>query len=119
MNLIYIIENERSHISKVDFDSNELLEFPKIIEIFSELSDYSEKETLYYDKEFINNFLNESNQYLIKNNINNIYFDYTIELVGQLYVLKIKKIIKDQLFVNKIFMVILLPRMKLFAQKLI
>ena len=98
----YIIENERSHISKVDFDSNELLEFPKIIEIFSELSDYSEKETLYYDKEFINNFLNESNQYLIKNNINNIYFDYTIELVGQLYVLKIKKIIKDQLFVNKI-----------------
>ena len=98
----YIIENERSHISKVDFDSDELLEFPKIIEIFSELSDYSEKEKLYYDKEFINNFLNESNQYLIKNNINNIYFDYTIELVGQLYVLKIKKIIKDQLFVNKI-----------------
>lgn len=98
----YIIENERSQISKVDFDSNELLKFPKIIEIFSELSDYSEKETLYYDKEFINNFLNESNEYLIKNNINNIYFDYKIELVGQLYVLKIKKIIKNQLSVNKI-----------------
>jgi outer membrane protein insertion porin family len=98
----YIIENERAIISKVDFPNEELSEFPKVLEIFSELSDYSKNDNLYYDKEFISSFIDESNNNLEKNNINYIYFDYSIDLVNQIYVLKINKIEKEQLIVNKI-----------------
>ena len=98
----YIDENERTIISKVDFPTEELLEFPEVLEIFSELLDYSKNDKLYYDKEFIYSFIDESNKNLEKININNFYFDYSLELVDQIYVLKINKIEKEQLIVNKI-----------------
>ena len=46
----YIIENERSFISKIDFPNNDLSEFPEILANFSELSDYLNNDILYYDK---------------------------------------------------------------------
>ena len=98
----YIIENERAIISKVDFPNEELSEFPEIIEIFSKLLDYSKNDNLYYDKEFIYSLIDESNKNLEKNNINNFYFDYSLDLVDQIYVLKINKIEKEQPIVNKI-----------------
>lgn len=98
----YIDENKRAVISKIDFPKEELLEFPVILETFSELLDYSKNDNLYYDKEFIYSFIDKSNQYLEKNNINNIFFDYSINLVNKNYVLKINIIEKEQLIVNKI-----------------
>lgn len=98
----YIDENERAIISKVDFPNKESLEFPEILEIFSELLEYLDNNILYYDKELINSYIVESNQYLEKNNINYFYFDYSLNLIDQIYVLKIDKIEKEQSIINKI-----------------
>ena len=116
----YIIEDERAIISKVDFPKEDLSEFPEVLEIFSELLDYSKNNNFYYDKEFIYSFIDESNKYLEKNNINYIYFDYSLDLVNQIYVLKIDKIEKEQLIVNKINIYgNSITKIKQFAQKLI
>ena len=97
----YIIENERAIISKVDFPNEELSEFPKVLEIFSEILDYSKNDILYYDKEFISSFIDELKKNIEKNNINYFYFDYSLDLVDQIYVLKIKKLKKSNLLLIK------------------
>ena len=98
----YIIENERAIISNVDFPNEELLELSENLKIFSELLDYAKNNKFYYDKEFISSFIDKSNKNLEKNNINYFYYDYSLDLIDQIYVLKIDKIEKEQLIINKI-----------------
>jgi len=98
----YIIENERVVISKIDFSKDDLSQFPKIKEIFSDLTHNFDDNTFYYDKNYINKFIDESNQYLISNNINNFYFDYSLKFIDEENILKIENIKKEQKTINKI-----------------
>ena len=98
----YINENERVVISNIDFFTEDISEFPKIEEIFSDLINHFDNNTFYYDKSYINKFINDSNQYLITNNISNFYFDYSLNLIDQENILKIEQIKKEPKTVNKI-----------------
>ena len=98
----YINENERVVISNINFFTEDISEFPKIEEIFSDLINHFDNNTFYYDKSYINKFINDSNQYLITNNISNFYFDHSLNLIDQENILKIEQIKKEPKTVNKI-----------------
>ena len=98
----YIVENERVVISKIDFPKDDLSEYTNITEIFSDLTKYLNNNEFYFDKNNINKFVDESNQYLRKYNIYNFYFDHSLDLVDSNYILKINKINKEQSIINKI-----------------
>ena len=67
-----------------------------------ELINHFDNNTFYYDKSYINKFINDSNQYLITNNISNFYFDHSLNLIDQENILKIEQIKKEPKTVNKI-----------------
>lgn len=98
----YIVENDRAIISKIDFFEEDLSQFPYITEIFTDLTYHFDNEKFYFDKNFIDKFIDDSNQYLITNNIKNFYFDYSIDFIDNVYNLKIKYIEKKPKTINKI-----------------
>ena len=98
----YIVENDRAIISNIDFFEEDLSQFPYITEIFSDLTYYTDNKKLFFDKNFIDKYIDDSNQYLISNNIKNFYFDYSLDFINQDYILKIKYIEKKPKTINKI-----------------